>query len=149
MHALEAAGGSFLFDEERRVVFAGGIIHGVSQVSCLPSDPFVGVSILMDYYAWQSGLFTTLSVRATFLCLGNELRFLQMLFNLCVAARSAGAVIPVMEVFDFPAHMLTPIFSGYRYYFICGCLAIRGLFQSPINQPVQSACVSRLSFHPS
>ena len=74
MHALEAAGG-FFFDEERRVVLAGGIIHGVNQAPCLPSDPFVGASILMDYYAWQGGLFTTLSVRATFLCPGNELRF--------------------------------------------------------------------------
>ena len=62
MHALEAAGGSFFFDEERRVVFAGGIIYGVNQAPCLPSDPFVGVSILMDYYAWQGGSFTTLSV---------------------------------------------------------------------------------------
>ena len=38
-------------------------------------------------------------------------------FYLCVAACSAGAVIPVMEVFDVTAYMLTPIFSGYRYYY--------------------------------
>ena len=61
MHALEAAGGSFLFDEKRRVVFAGGIIHGVNQVPCLPSDPFVGVSILMDHHAWQGGLSSPLA----------------------------------------------------------------------------------------
>jgi hypothetical protein len=40
-----------------------------------------------------------------------------------------------MEVLDVPAHMLTPILSGHRHHYICGCLAIRGVFQSPINQP--------------
>ena len=62
MHALEAAGGFFFFDEEHQVVFAGGIIHGVNQAPCLPSDPFVGASILMDYRAWQGGLSSPLAL---------------------------------------------------------------------------------------
>ena len=66
MHALEAAGGSFLFDEERRVVFAGGIIHGVNQVPCLPSDPFVGVSILLKLLRLLSSLSPVALVAASY-----------------------------------------------------------------------------------
>ena len=91
MHALEAAGGFFFFDEERRVVFASGIIHGVNQVPCLPSDPFVGVSILMDYRAWQGGLSSPLALAVSRSIL---LELLRLLFVRISCSTCGGFILP-------------------------------------------------------
>ena len=78
---------------------------------------------MVDHHAWQGGSFTTFSVRATLLCLGHKSRFLQTPFDPGVAARATRAFVPVMEVFDAPAHVSATILVGGKF----GRVTVRNL----------------------
>ena len=78
---------------------------------------------MVDHHAWQGGSFTTFSVRATLLCLEHKSRFLQTPFDPGVAARATRAFVPVMEVFDAPAHVSATILVGGEF----GRVTVRNL----------------------
>ena len=63
-HAPQAARGAFLFNEEHRVVFAGGIVQGGDQILLLIGYPFVRAAVLVDHNARQGAPSSPLAVSA-------------------------------------------------------------------------------------
>ena len=89
-----AARRAFRFDEEHRVVFAGGLVQGEDPVPLQLAHPFVGAALLVDHPARQGAVLPPFPMNATRVGLGHPLGFLPTLFDPGVAASSGPSRPP-------------------------------------------------------
>ena len=138
---LEAAPGTFLVDEEHRVMLAGGVVHGDDEVPSLPRHPFVPAAVLVEHHAGPGSPLPSLAMDAASWRLLYQPGLLEAGLDPGVAAGSPGALVPGVEMPCAPARMPSVIARGQSQDLIHGRPAVGCLGDPPIVEGIQPPVV--------
>ena len=95
-------------------------------------------AVLVHHHPHQRSRLAAFAVGATFFAFGHQLAFLQVFLDPAVAARTAFAFVPAVEMFDVPSQVLAPVFLGQPHHLVHRSQAIGSLLQPTVNQTLQS-----------
>ena len=138
LYPAQTAEGALFGNKEHRVVFVGRVVHRDDQVPVLTRDPFVGAAVLVDHQPRPGGALTTFAVHSPGLALRNQPGFLQAALDPGVAAASSIPLVPRIKMLHVPSVVTLTIAFCHPENFIHRRPTVRHLFQTTVNQSVQS-----------